>query len=300
MASKIAVAILHGIGNTPPDFAEGMRGALTRRYVRGGGRADDLAIEPVWWSPVLESREERLLDRVEAGDGLRYRFLRQFLMESAGDAVAYQPTPTDRHVYDGIHAVLAATLRKLADRAGPDAPLVIVAHSLGTVIASNYVYDVQTEQGHVKHARKDPERPLIAEPVRREMRETPLERLETLSHLVTMGSPIALWSLRYRSADPAKEYGVPITVPSPLLDPRLAAAGAGWTNVYDRDDVIGSPLRPINEAYRRAVREDVAVDVGGPLTSWNPASHGHYWTDPRVNDLIARQLVALRRAMGPP
>ncbi len=298
---KIAVAVIHGIGNTPPTFADGMKEKLTQRFVAHGGRAEDLVVEPVYWSPVVEGREEELLRRVEAGGTLRYEGLRQFMVEFAADAIAYQPTPNDRHVYDGIHAEVARTLRTLAQKAGPKAPLCIVAHSLGTVVASNYVYDAQTEHGHVKHARKHPETPLLSGPVRAQMGDSPLERLETLSHLVTLGSPIALWSLRYPNADPRKDYGVPITVPSPLLDvhhPGLSAAGAGWTNVYDADDVIGYPLKGLNEAYARAVKEDLQMNVGNALTSWNPLSHQYYWTDGGVNDAIARRLAEAHRAMA--
>lgn len=300
--TKLAVAILHGIGNEAPDFASGMIAEVARRFAHHGGREEDLAFAPVYWAPVLEKREEELLRRANAGGELRYQFLRRFMVEFAADAIAYQPTPTDRHVYDDVHAVLARALRTLAEKAGPDAPLMIVAHSLGTVIASNYVYDVQTEAGHVKHERKDPTRPLVAPRVRDEMGATPLERLETLSHLVTFGSPIALWSLRFPNQDPRKDYGTPITVPSPLLrarHPALVAAGAcGWTNLYDADDVIAYPLRALNDAYKDAVREDVAVNVGGLLTSWNPASHNMYWTDNGVTDLIARKLADAAKALG--
>ena len=41
------------------------------------------------------------------------------------------------------------TLAELAQEAGPDAPLCVIAHSLGTIIASNYLYDLQVDP--VKH-----------------------------------------------------------------------------------------------------------------------------------------------------
>jgi hypothetical protein len=301
MAQKIAVAIIHGIGNTERTFADGMMDRLERRFVAHGGAAGDLVMEPVFWSDVLEKREEELLRRVGKGGTMRYDKLREFMVEFAADAIAYQPTPNDRHVYDGIHACVARSLGVLAGKAGPEAPLCIVAHSLGTVIASNYVYDMQTEAGHVKHARRHPEKRLLSEPVRLEVGETPLERLETLSHLVTMGSPIALWGLRYPNDDPQKDYGVPITVPSPLLSarhPGLVEAGAGWTNVYDADDVIGYPLKTLNAAYGHAVREDLEMNVGSLLTSWNPASHQGYWTDAGVNDAIAKRLAEAWRVVN--
>jgi hypothetical protein len=119
---------------------------------------------------------------------------------------------------------VAASLNTLAAAAGPTAPLCLIAHSLGTVIASNYIYDLE------KHARKK----LICRRVRNEMDDTPLERGETLASLYTFGSPIALWSLRY------PDFGRPIDVPSPKLAGHHPAvpAVAEWINFYDEDDVI--------------------------------------------------------------
>ncbi len=62
------------------------------------------------------------------------------------------------------------------------------------MITSNFVYDLQTEA----------RRPIISDEVRAQMTGAPLERGETLALLYTMGSPIGLWSLRY------KEFGKPI------------------------------------------------------------------------------------------
>jgi len=49
--------------------------------------------------------------------------LRRFLVDFAADAIAYQPTPSDRQIYDTIHTVFAQTLGKLATDAGEKAPL---------------------------------------------------------------------------------------------------------------------------------------------------------------------------------
>ena len=42
----------------------------------------------------------------------------------------------DASAYDAIHAEYARSLRQLAAAAGETAPLVVIAHSLGTVISS--------------------------------------------------------------------------------------------------------------------------------------------------------------------
>jgi hypothetical protein len=108
-----------------------------------------------------------------------------------------------------------------------------------------------------------------------------------------LGSPLALWSLRYR------DFGKPIQVPSPHLGTHFPKAKGGWINFYDQDDVIGYPLRTINPAYKSAVKEDRAVNVGGLLSSWNPTAHTEYWTDSDVLGPIAEELATLWRSVGP-
>ncbi|HUG89750.1 MAG TPA: hypothetical protein VML55_02890 [Planctomycetaceae bacterium] len=84
------------------------------------------------------------------------------------------------------------------------------------------------------------------------------------------------------------------TFPPPALPPDLAATGTEWLNLYDPDDVLGYPLKPVNDAYAAVVTRDVEINAGGLLTSWNPASHDQYWTDKDLTapaaEMIARFL----------
>lgn len=63
-----------------------------------------------------------------------------------------------------------------------------------------------------------------------------------------------------------------------------------WINFYERNDILGYPLRPIDPAYAAAVKEDIEIRVGGPATSWNPLSHGGYFASERMNLRIAQGL----------
>ena len=166
MPHPIAIAFIHGIGRTKPGYSAGMQRALKRRFaacagkempaVRGrragrDGRLDpcsQLVFEEVNWSAALQYRENSLWRRLRAADGMRYGKLRRFLVDFAADAIAYQPAVSERTAYDAIHREVAATLARLADRAGPRAPLCIIAHSLGTVIAiSDPAYRAQSVAG---------------------------------------------------------------------------------------------------------------------------------------------------------
>lgn len=290
MPQKIAVAIIHGIGNQTHDFADEMMAELQSRFAKlvAGQTTNpslELVMKPVYWASELQAQETELWARLRKGGELDFLSLRQFMVNFAADAIAYQPAPKDRDAYDRIHARVAASLNDLAGTAGPSAPLCLIAHSLGTVIASNFIYDLE------KNARKK----LISRKVRNEMDDTPLERGETLTSLYTFGSPIALWSLRYA------DFGRPIAVPSPKLaghHPAVAPV-AEWINFYDEDDVIGYPLRTLNDAYKAAVKEDIQVNAGGWLSSWSPLSHNGYWADNDVTKPIAEGLAKVwQRANG--
>ncbi|MFZ4813067.1 MAG: hypothetical protein ACOYL5_00930 [Phototrophicaceae bacterium] len=283
MSQKIAVAVVHGIGKQSPDFANKFSNALLARTRPVCG--DDIVVRPVYWSPALKSQETRLWEQLNtSGAGLRWRDLRETVIEMVSDATAYSPSMQDGEVYADVHQVFAHALRELADAAGENAPLCIVSHSLGTLMASNYIYDLQM----------DAVRPLMPPSVRALIRDNPLELGETLSLFYTLGSPIPMWVLRY------KDFGTSFLMP-PM---RLAAHYptlldiAEWVNMYDADDVIGYPLRQLNASYHKAVKRDVVVNVGSLLKRDTPLSHLYYWQDQEVIVPIAEGLIRVWKALN--
>jgi hypothetical protein len=260
MAYEIGVLVVHGIGvQRRETFALDFIGELDERLTRLGVERGVVAWEPGYWADVLDGRAASLWARLAAAGDLDYPPLRKFFIDFFADAIAYRREPTqDADVYDAIHDRVLAALRRLRARlGGRDRPLVVLAHSLGSVIVSNYTWDEQRPNEKARGA-------------------TPFERMETLAGLVTFGSPIPLFTLALRDV-------VSIAFPPPTLPAPIAGA-ARWLNLYDPDDVLGWPLRPLSPTYERAVTADRAVNVGSPLTSWNPLCHDAYWTDA---DLLA-------------
>nr|MBA3874437.1 chemotaxis protein [Anaerolineae bacterium] len=200
MTQKIAVAVVHGIGTQAPEFADQLEEAI--QHICHETCGEDVVIKPVYWAPAMQKKEDDLWDRMTSGGPLNFKKIRRVAIDYVADALAYQPTPYDRKAYDDIHVIYAKTLRALAEEAGEKAPLCIVSHSLGTVITSNFIYDLQNDTD---------EHPLISPLVRAEMTGAPLEWGETLNLLYTLGSPLALWSLRFR------DFGKPIEIPPPQL-----------------------------------------------------------------------------------
>jgi hypothetical protein len=276
---KVAVAIVHGIGNQESDFADPFTKKLIQYFARElKGHVEhpeqQLVVRSVYWAPHVEAIEDELRARMAKGGPLDWKDLRNFMTSFAGDAIAYQPVGKEKETYDKVHRVFAQTLETLSYEAGEKAPLAVVAHSLGTAISSNFLYDLQIL----------PRKDVLAPMVKEVMTDTPLERGETLTHLYTLGSPLALWSMRYM------DYGTPITVPSPLLSAHYPGLGGEWVNIYDEDDVIGYPLKTLNAHYGQMVTEDWQVNVGRLFSFWNPLSHTHYFESRRIAKRIAVSL----------
>lgn len=277
---KLAVAIIHGVGSQQENFADDIINELKDRFSRGiaGNQSNGLNREQlreqlecraVLWAPVLTGKEQDLYNRTQADYSLDWTRLRRFFISLLGDGVAYQPVPGNADPYDHIHQLVANVLGELDAAAGPDAPLSIIAHSLGAVIASNFVWDAQ--HGTLPT-------PTVS----------PLGRCETLTNFYTMGSPLAIWGLRY------PDFGDPIAVPSPTQ----TALPGEWINFFDDDDIIAYPIQSLNAKYAAVVR-DQEVNVGGWLSNWNPISHTGYWTDDDVTIPIARKLSQDWMALNP-
>ncbi len=285
-SKKIAVAVVHGIGKQKLESFEPIKKNILASFKKEiGDKSPDpeqeLVIRYVYWAPVLQRLENDLAARI-AGNGLAYKGLRDFMISFAGDAIAYQPVLGRKDMYAEIHKVFAATFRQLAEEAGANAPLCVIAHSLGTVISSNYIYDLQAEAA----------KPIIDPSVKEMMGDGPLEKGETLALLYTIGSPLALWGLRYSN------FGTPIANPVPELATRYPQLQGKWFNVYDKDDVIGYPLKPLNGRYAASVTEDIEMNSNGFFSSWNPLSHTHYFESRTLSRHIARSLADIWRRIN--
>ena len=100
-------------------------------------------------------------------------------------------------------------------------------------------------------------------------------RLETLRKLFTTGCNIPLFIAGY---DGNSIF---------LIETKEKGYNFKWYNYYNRDDVLGWPLQPINQKYRNAVKKDIEINVGGLLTKWIFFSHTQYWKDSDFIDPLA-------------
>lgn len=269
---EMGILVIHGMGNQPASFANGMRAEISGRLAD----PDRVRWKAVHWGGVLEGRENELFVRLNRDNTLDHTRIRgQIVISGFGDAIAYMGPPKQASaVYDAIHDKIAQGLTELADDLeGSGKPLVVMAHSLGCAMVSDYIWDAQHR------------RPRPAATGR-------FARAETLAGMITFGCNLPLFTL---ALPPARVEPIAFPGSRALACFRKKAAARRamrWVNFYDPDDVLGYPLRPINDRYRRTVTEDRTIQTGTIL-----GAHTGYWTDNSFTRPAARILEDLLAAL---
>ena len=278
MSQPVAVAVIHGAGSQGPDFADATIAKISDRFQDHLPEDDKsvkgkLVFRSVYWANILARKQRILWNTVTDDDGkLSFSSFRKFIINFGADAVAYQPGANRREIYNRVHHTMAAVLAELATEAGPQAPLCIIGHSIGTVVTHNYLFDLGEE--------------MIAD-TKIESSITPLEAGKTLVLLYMMGSPLALWSLRYNNYQA-------ITFPGSEVAALYAKLKPKWASYYDKDDIMAYPIRSLSSGHKalaeQGLLEDIPVNAGGLLSSWNPLSHLEYWANDFIIQTIADDL----------
>lgn len=191
MALKYGIITIHGIGQGDPSCGPKRLIQLTQRLIP----EVELHHAPaLWWGPVQSMQDD--LYRLVQKD-LPYPRLRRWFTGSVGDAIAYSDgSPTYNHIHETIHRCK----KRIEEEVGCS-PQMILGHSLGSVIASDYIWDNQPE----------------------------------IKSLVTLGSPIAAWASRFEN------FGEPVQVPNwlniyhrmDILSSPLSTIGGKYKYIQD-------------------------------------------------------------------
>jgi hypothetical protein len=244
------------------------------RVTELGLNAHDVAWQPVYWADILEPQENALWTKLTRNHKLGFAELRKFVLRNLADALAYQREPDcSPDVYERIHRRVHEGVIDLRSKlGGQDAPLAVMAHSPGSYVMSNYIWDQQRQNSAALPG------------------PSAFEKMRTLCALITFGCNIALFSL-------ALQNYVGITFP-PLELKEPVKSAARWLNYYDPQDVLGYPVKPLWDGYASNPQiEDLEINVGNILTSWNPLSHVQYWTDDNFTGPVSRQIASLLKAI---
>lgn len=283
MPPRIGVLVTHGMGDPKPDFAAGL---IRRLRARLGRDADDVAFEPCHWAPILQMSQDRIWQKLlEGGRDMDQKRMRRWIMSALGDPVGYlsgymqDGEPVHLKVHECVRDALARLSARLDE---PDtAPLVVLAHSLGSVVASNYIWNEERASGELRPAGSRLAGS-IGEVKRAPVGRTPFERMESLVTLVTYGSTIPLFL-------PPVEPLECIHFPRATLPPHLRAV-ARWLNVYDPDDLLGYPIADAWDELHGSRIDDVAVNIGIFPLSETPFAHTLYDRDGSFLKLVVAEI----------
>ncbi len=265
MTGKLGVMVIHGMGDIKMDYADQLIARLSKQL---GKRAEQVEFTPCYWSPILQKYQDKTWERLLQGGRMDAKRLRKFIVSSLGDPAGYLAGyfKDGFSAYDDIHEHVRSSLASLEARLQPHspAPLMVLAHSLGSIIISNYIWDEQMGNGIGK---------------------TPFERTETLTSFITYGSNIPLFL-------PPRDQIVCIRFPSRDL-PEAYAKAAQWINIYDPDDVLGYPLNTIWTQRNGTVIKDVLINAGLLPFSETPLSHTYYHGDGDFQKIVVEQINAV-------
>ncbi len=245
----VRVLIVHGIGHEGPGFAQHLTAGITRAMqaalsrLGAPGDAAELLAEEALWDRYVADQQARLQRALRAQipplvlSGALAQVLhlvashvilrlRARVVPFVGDILAYQRPDAKQLIGQELDTALTR-LRAAAPATDATIPLTVIGHSLGTVIASDYLWDRgQRPDGF------------------------------TLRNFFTLGSPMAFYALRYGSGR-VEEFDKPLAIAPPGC----------WVNCYHPADPVATPLRRLNPAYQAAVLHDAEIRNASLITA---------------------------------
>jgi hypothetical protein len=272
MKKKLGVFLIRGGGKEGSKEQEKFVAKLNKILQKEGIDITTIYYEYAEWYGPTQRRQEEILQRLIASrEKIKAKGLRRFILFLVSDVVAYTGEPNKvSTAYNDTHALIHESIVKMKAELEEGAPLIIIASSLGTEIISNYITDRQNAPDI------DP------------FGASPFERMETLTGVFMFGNINTIYIPAY-DLDEAR----PFQFPPEKLNTRYKNI-AYWGNIYDKNDPLGYPLKPINSHFNKAVTEDIQINSGNwllsLLISWNAASHLGYWKSRKILKRVAGYL----------
>jgi hypothetical protein len=278
---QAALLTVHGMGETPREYAEPVFHALRDRLA---GVMDRIDFRSVYYQDILKPNQEAVWARLDGAVKLHYDSLRRFLLFGFGDAAGLENRKEiEGSVYELAQAAIARQLLGVYKH-DPATAIVFLAQSLGGQVLSSYIYDAQKalsggavgagiwkdidawSRRALGHKLTADERKFLAG--------------GTCAGFVTTGCNIPVFVAAHKTMDIK-----PIARPTPRFE---------WINIYDPDDALGWPLQPLSPGYAALV-DDRQINAGQGmvnwiLKSWNPWSHSAYWGDGQVLEAVEGML----------
>lgn len=194
-------------------------------------------------------------------DTRAWRYFSTFLI---GDVVAYIDEADNK-----IRETAWGSMRQyLESEDGSIKPYSIIGHSLGSVIAYDFIFALMVRNKLFDFATA----PVLTAPQIQSWQDG-------FRNLYTMGSPIGLFMMRHRDLW-QNDFGNLINPVDNTSKIRT------WLNLLDKDDLVAYPLEPIFKDQPGKSLRDLEVDTG-MLMPW---AHTQYWDDDETAKAIVSTL----------
>lgn len=246
MSKKIGILTIHGMGNQLPNYDDILKANLYKEF--SNELIADITFKSIWYHGDFQGNQQGVWDKMAASKyPLDQQKLRKFFLYFFSDAATSEFRPdSEQSTYKRIQKTILLAIEALITESGNEKlPLIIIAHSLGCQIISNYIWDAQNGIG-----------------IWKDKKPKDYQKLATVDLMITSGCNIPLFVSGLEKIEA-------INKPNEKFK---------WYNYYDRDDILGWPLKPLSKgfdnAYANIVSNDIEVDTG-----WTPFSHSDYWED---------------------
>jgi hypothetical protein len=316
MSYKVALLCMHGMGNVKEkDFMseiQKIRQNLAKRL--SPSKFSEIYIPPqgIFYSNLTQTSENKVWDAMQGQGGLDTGFIRRntvnkfrsFIISGFSDATAFCGSNSVGGIqpYTQVQELIYKALVDIYKNCG-DIPVVILSHSLGCQIMSNYIWDSQCYLAglpinnpysfwHPNNLAND------------ESPRTKNGMTDKLSDYFMCLRSLKCWF--------TTGCNIPIFV-SGFKDVRAVHNKQGgynfdWFNFFDYDDPLGYPLAPLGvlfnpptppepQGYGQPYSSNMVTDIqinandgilGSITTSWNPFAHTQYWNDDEFLDKLAQ------------
>lgn len=250
MANPLQVVIIvHGTNKQDPEFADKFQDSVKdylNRKIGSTYNANPVIFKSVWWYPQTGKDVAQLCNIL--GDNREYSSIetRKKLVNFVGAALAYQSNSV---AHDLILADVENAITQVkAQYPGRDLELTYIGHSLGSIIITDYIWDNRNKID-------------VTQP----------------TNIFTLGSPLALWLLKWGS----------VTNANPV---KPDATNGTWINIIGENDLVAYPLKGINGNFGATVDKDYVAEIGNFFTRQTTFSHSYYWTDDNAIKPVAEKL----------
>ncbi len=249
MNNKVGVLVLHGIGSHKQGYSCALVKKVAALLKSKGCDSKQVEIQEVVYTDIFDKQQrehsEYLLNTSGSCQFIS-RLIRRLLAFVLSDAVSYRASRKD------VHIVISEHIGKLYKNLPESAPVIVVAHSMGVMAISDYIYDLQ----------------------KKECKNPDLRSINNLKSIISFGCNIPLFEMGH-------DETVSIKRPSSDEDKTFR-----WINFFSPFDVLGYRIKKYYTQKPDFEIDDKKIYAGGVFTKWNIFCHVGYWKNNEIHKAI--------------